>query len=596
MKKLYRPAGLQGHTLAVTALAVAFLFSGCVGVQKVAPPYRPGAARNAGIQQATESSAHETYTRDVVRPAVARINGRITSYEERLQSWQAIEDRRAAFQFSADLEDKRQRCQQQVVEILSGYRQLHVALLRTQSIDTLRHLLHSRLPEIQSEDIAYIEGPCTGFLASLDQTGPEQVSEQVLSGPSLSALLESGAYQEVINAFDALPVTPGQYPAFDDSYSYGIALLKTGREYEARRVLNELYVRTVDLDQNRQGNLIRLLADLNFGLGDFATAQKRYQELRRIYGTADANSTWANSQLAALDYAYDHTDQVQAYAALLKNFLAYNALRDGFTVSGKAELFLKKHPRSPLRANVLELKKKSDRAAEKWFAGLLTEVDRLSSEQKETQALELIDKIPPANLPADKLAILRLTRTRLGTGQEIQQQPADGVYEEILEINPSGQTASGAEVEDGGNSTASGAPAADDGLQRTWDQAMADMQARNYDQSIELFSGLLHTPYADRARERIREASLLAAQKSRKEAAELFVRSNRATDSQARRNLLLSSRAILESILRKYPQSGLENKVRRNLHKIDQELAGIDQTDESNLQPAEQNFPSQGTI
>ena len=596
MKKLYRPTGLQRHALAATALAAAFLFSGCVGVQKVAAPYRPDTARDTRLQQTTDATEYETYNRDVVRPSVARINGRIASYEERLQSWQDAEARRAAFQLSIDLENKRQRCQQQVVEILSGYRQLHVALLRTQSVETSRQLLHSRLPEIQSKDIAYIEGPCTGFLASLDQTGPGKVSEQVISGPSLSALLESGAYQEVINAFDTLPVSPGQYPAFDDSYSYGVALLKTGREYEARRVLNDLYVRSVDLDQISQGNLIRLLADLNFGLGDFATAKKRYQELRRIFGEADANSIWAKSQLAALDYSYDHTDQVQSYASLLKKFLAYNAPRDGFAVSGSAELFLTKYPRSQLQSNVLDLKKKSDRAAEKWFADLLTEIDRLSSEQKEAQALELIGKIPPAALPADKLAILRLTKARLGAGQEGQQSPTDGIYEEIIEGNPSGQTASGTEIEDGGNSTASGVSAADEGLQRTWTQAMADMQARNYDQSIELFSGLLHTSYADRARERIREASLLAAQKSRKEAAELFVRSNRATDTQARRKLLVSSRALLESILRKYPQSGLENKVRRNLHKIDQELSDIDQTRESIPQPVEHNFPQQGTI
>ena len=104
------------------------------------------------------------------------------------------------------------------------------------------------------------------------------------------------------------------------------------------------------------------------------------------------------------------------------------------------------------------------------------------------------------------------------------------------------------------------------------------MQAKKYDESIALFSGLLNTSFGVKAGIQIEEASRLAAGDRRKEAAELFVRSNRATDPAARKELLLSSRVLLEDILRKYPQSGLDDKVRRNMDRIDRELAGIDQS------------------
>jgi hypothetical protein len=115
-------------------------------------------------------------------------------------------------------------------------------------------------------------------------------------------------------------------------------------------------------------------------------------------------------------------------------------------------------------------------------------------------------------------------------------------------------------------------------LQENWDQAVADAQAKKYDESIALFSGLLNTSYGAEARKQIEDISRIAAQENRKQAAELFVRSNRATTPEAQKKLLLSSRSLLEDILRKYPQSGLSDKVRRNLSRIDQELAGMEET------------------
>ena len=84
------------------------------------------------------------------------------------------------------------------------------------------------------------------------------------------------------------------------------------------------------------------------------------------------------------------------------------------------------------------------------------------------------------------------------------------------------------------------------------------------------------TSYDDRARQKIDEAANLAAREDRRRAAELFVRSGRTHDLWSRKKLLLASRQLLQDILIKYPQSDIVDKVKRNLQRIDEEIAKID--------------------
>ncbi|MGE4558568.1 MAG: hypothetical protein AB7E77_00065, partial [Desulfobulbus sp.] len=53
------------------------------------------------------------------------------------------------------------------------------------------------------------------------------------------------------------------------------------------------------------------------------------------------------------------------------------------------------------------------------------------------------------------------------------------------------------------------------------------------------------------------------------------VRASNSRDTDEKRKLLLSSRDLLQSILSKYPQSGLTGKVQRNLARIDADLSAL---------------------
>jgi len=59
----------------------------------------------------------------------------------------------------------------------------------------------------------------------------------------------------------------------------------------------------------------------------------------------------------------------------------------------------------------------------------------------------------------------------------------------------------------------------------------------------------------------------------RKKAAELFQEADSEAEPAVKQGLLRSSKKLLEEILHKYPRSGMEDKVRRNLNSVEKELA-----------------------
>ena len=113
-------------------------------------------------------------------------------------------------------------------------------------------------------------------------------------------------------------------------------------------------------------------------------------------------------------------------------------------------------------------------------------------------------------------------------------------------------------------------------IEKIWQKGLSLLRAKEYDQAISVFETLMETPYGARSTEKIVEASQLAAQEDRREAAELFVRAGNASDLDTQVALLLQSRKLLQGILNKYPQSGLVEKARRNLETIEDQIRSID--------------------
>jgi len=585
--------GILASRLLLSGLVSALLLSGCMVGKKPVGTYagRPQTAAHGPGQQAGHparstgaASDQATYARDVLMPALIRINDRISAYEQKVKSWQDLTGRTASLNLASGQVEQLSGCRQQAADLLAGYKRLHDQLLRDQSVDKSRRLVSGSFFDLDKKDFAYLEGNCTqlltGFGFSPSSAGSMTAGMQSLE-IAMAAALTSGDYEQVISDFQLLPLSPGEQPSYAVSYSYGVALMKSGREQEARQVFKELLTRIREQDQGQwEFKLLQLLGDLDFALRDYTTARSRYEELERVYGQLGSANDWARQQLSVLESADFQSEEVRAYAALLLGYLAYTPQRDGFTIVQQAQAFQQRYPASVVGSSAAELGRKANEDAEKWFSGLLERVDLLSKEQRNQEALLLIESVPGDILPLDKQAILKLKKNALAVfAPPIRTWSTDTIQEEILETTASAPPAVAADT-----AQVAGPDTVPDGfvpvtaLQENWDQGMANMQAKEYDKAIEIFSDLLNTSYGTEAKIQIEEASRLAAQDDRKKAAELFVRANRTSDPEARKQLLLSSRALLEEILRKYPQSGLEDKVKRNISRIDQELAGIEQT------------------
>jgi hypothetical protein len=236
---------------------------------------------------------------------------------------------------------------------------------------------------------------------------------------------------------------------------------------------------------------------------------------------------------------------MREYSALLKNYLAFVPRRDGYAVVEQAAAFLRAFPGSRLSANAAFMQKSAREQADSWLNRGIQRVEAMAGGQVEADGQAASTGTEPGTAGTPPVP----------TGTQIA--PTDGQM-----------AAPAAPAVDAGPS--------DEELQARYDQGVAALTAREYDKAIETFNGLLATPFADRARTRIDEAAGLAAQEDRRKAADLFVRANSTADQEKKKNLLLSSRKLLQDILVKYPQSGLADKVQRNLSGVERALKAID--------------------
>jgi outer membrane protein assembly factor BamD (BamD/ComL family) len=326
----------------------------------------------------------------------------------------------------------------------------------------------------------------------------------------------------------------------ETTYQYGQALLKNHQEAEAKRVLGDLLAQ-MRQQKGQDELLLRLLqsnADLNFGLESMDEARKQYEELIRLSIEKGAHrDEWAGLQLAALQAGGTPTPEFKEYTSLLRNYLAFVPKRDGYAVAERADKFLLAYPASPVVANVNLMKKSSREQTDNW---LNQGIKRIEAQASDRRTPELAAPGVQATTPAS----------------------------------------SQGEVATATSSSAATVPLVAAGneknLQEEYDRGVAHLQAKEYDKAIERFNRLQRTPLEAKARPQIDEASKLAAQDMRQKAAELFVRATNSRDGDEKRKLLLSSRDLLQSILVKYPQSGLTDKVQKNLARIEAELQAVE--------------------
>lgn len=528
--------------LFAASLLVGLFLSGCAGSGRWSDPSggrerREAALRDGGV-------AVEGARGDLLSPTLTSVNNRIYSYERRLEEWKKVEKKMAgATTVPPDKAGRMEECRLQLQDILNGYHTLRNRLLQAGPVDAGLLPAGELLLQLNRQDVDYLEGGCGRLLAELEAAPAAPPVRPAGPDPQIKAAYDSAEYDQVLSLYGQLSRTAGQPldPATD--FLYAQALIKNHQEPVALGVFTGLLDRVRQPGQESMAfQVMQAVGDLSFGQGAYDQARRQYEEIVRLSAEQGRREEWAVQQLAALQPGGVAPEEMREYSALLKNYLAFVPRRDGYAVVEQAAAFLRAFPGSRLAANAAFMQKSARERADSWLNRGIQRVEAMTGGQVEADGQAASTGTEPGAAGTPPVA----------TGTEIV--PTDGQMD--------------APAVDAGPS--------DEELQARYDQGVAALTAREYDKAIETFNGLLATPFADRARTRIDEAAGLAAQEDRRKAADLFVRANSTADPENKRNLLLSSRKLLQDILVKYPQSGLADKVQRNLSGVERALKAID--------------------
>lgn len=487
-------------------------------------------------RERADQPATEVVRKDVMMPVMSSINNRIRACEQKIEEWREVERKIAGMGLPQEKLNRIDECKSHLQHILLEYTSLQKQLQQETQIEAAQLLAGNSLLQLNQQDIDYLESGCVKFQAEL-----KNLSQPVVAAPAdpqIKAAFENGDYDQVINLYNQAGATPGQGQAAETTFQYGLALLKNHQEAEARNVLSELLAR-IKTQKGQDAlhlQILQTVADLNFTSESLDEAKKQYEELMRLSIEKGAHKEeWAGLQLAALQPGGGAPEELKAYNTLLRNHLAFTPKRDGYGVVEQAERFARTYPASRLVSNAQFIGKESRAQADARLNQGIQRIEAQAGERRGADSPGTVVTPPATTIPSGDAAG--------GTPSVVSTQA------------PAGSEKS---------------------MQDDYDRGVAHLQAKEYDKAIERFNRLARTPYEAKARPQIEEAAKLGAQEMRQKAAELFVRASNSRDTEDKRKLLLSSRDLLQSILVKYPQSGLTDKVQRNLTRIEAELKAVE--------------------
>ena len=568
------------HRLAIAILTVLlpFLLWGCGAPKKIIPPEQdhaeisrpasektapsiadmpaeqveeqaPDTGRQADDAEAEnrEGAAGEKTGQDLLLPVLTLVDERIVAYENKIAAWEGIASQVDTFGMDEVLKQELQGCRRILQDNLAAYNRLHDELISEGAGQVVGTRVMEDLQEVQRRDIVLLETGCQQIIASSGRnilTGSRAKILKKLE-QEIGQSFSSGDYQQTVRLYEQVPPNDAEQLSAAAGLFYGQALLKIGREKEAVDILKQLLQRMQQQSKLEQEfALMRLIADINFGMNQYDSAFEDYRNIINRYAALGDNIDWARKQQSVIGARERKSEEVRDYAELMHDYLAYIPERDAYDVVIQAERFIAGYPDSPVLPTVNRILFESRDRAEAWFVSMLAQLEKLQQEKEYEEALQLLDTLPLQQIPLEKRENLRRLADELISAQ-FQQNEMQRLARE-------------------------------DALQESWAKGQQYLQAKEYDQAIAVLNTLLGTSYEEKARQSMDEIVQIAAREKRRKAAELFVRAGNSQDLKMKIKLLFESRDLLQEILAKYGRSDLVEKVRNNLARIDEELNRID--------------------
>ena len=488
---------------------------------------------------------------EVALPSMVYVNDRIFEYGRKLDKWKELDAKSVGMDVEEDDAAKMVRCFRKLQDVLGGYSDLRSTMLQAEKFSTAEQISGADLSTLQTADIEFLEGECGKLLSdSEDQSVGWNKREEGADLAKLETLIdrydESREYAEVVQVW--LQIPPFQIPRVHvrAKIKYGNALMYLQQEEKATEVYRQVVDQMSDSEEQATDliSLRKVLADLYTAAGDYTSAKVQYMKISEDYKNLGRLEEWSKLQLSMLERSLDESPELDAYSAMLRNYLGFIPEQDGYKTVWQADTFLSNYPYSPVASNVDYIRESAMLRADDWFNSFIAAVDAFAAEKNFDEALELLETMPTDIIDADK------------------QLQVKGKSEELL-------LAAAVEKE-------TGKMALMQELQHQWNNGMLLVKGGRYDEAIDVFTNLLETEYKVKAENKIQEISLFAAKADRKKAAELFIRFTKTTDLESRKKLLIESRQLLQDILVKYPGTEIASKVQGNIERVEQEMNLID--------------------
>lgn len=484
-------------------------------------------------------------------PSLRYVNERLFAYGRKLSRWKELDRQSVGQEVSEEDSEKMVRCFREIQDMINSYNSLRSIMVQTEKLaDRTSAIAAPDLFELQREDVAFLENDCGTLLIDEipDGVGWSNRDKKIDLG-QLETLIarhsEKEEYEEVVQTWIHIPKEQRGRVGLRTRIKYGNALMYLHQEEKAADVYRQVVEEMASSEEQAMDlvSLRRVLADLYTAAGNYRLAGEEYKKISQDYENLGRLEEWAKLQLSILDRAATGSPELSEYSSLLRNFLGFIPRKDGYNVVWEASQFLVDYPYSPVTSNVDFIKDVSSRMADGWFAGLLTEIERLSGLQQFSQAEEYLDSIPADIIGPEKQLVLAKKKEDLLLASAVHKET-----EKLEDL----QT-----------------------LQRQWNEAMLLARDNRYDEAIVAFRELEKTDYADKAAMRIQELMKEAAKAERKRAAQLYIRYTRTDDIQTQQQLLVETRQILRDILKKYPDVEIRSKVLDNLSRVEQEMNAL---------------------
>lgn len=519
---------------------------------EIVEPERQSPFDQPQTAEVTENPMQSEISGTLKPPALTVIDDRIYEYNQKLKRWNELDSQAETGKLSEEQIARMGDCLRELQRILSGYTTLRGAVERGDRGDVAENSVYiAKMQGLQQSDIVFLEGICGQLLGEAREAQPA-TGQQAAGAAGLpqeaeiAALAAKKDYKAVEQAWQQVPEMQREQISLKTKMLYAEALVFLQKEEQAAEFYRQIVDRMAASKEQATDPIVlrKTLADLYVATGNYTEAQSQYIQISKDYLALGNIDNWAKVHLAVLGSSRNDGLELADYSGLVRNFLGYMPEQDGYKVVWEAEKYLRAYAGAPVVSNVEAIKTQAMEAADKWFNGLLAEVNQLAGEKKFQEAIARLKAIRTDIINDQQLDLINAKNDELVLAEAVEQE-----------------TSKMAKLQE---------------LEQKWNNGLLLVKSGRYDEAISVYNAMNETEYAAKAEAKIKEISELAAKDDRRKAADLFIRFTKTVDIESKKKLLIESRRLLKDILVKYPRVEITDKVLGNIQRVEQEMNAID--------------------